>query len=102
MSEPIPQPLVEAFAHAVALTDPDWHGENDPDRPDLSLDRRPAKPSEVCRFTMVFDDRMPDPIYDALCARGYFSKDHSFMAGARFLLGIIEQRKAEYLSRSEK
>ena len=94
--EPIPASLRDAFHFAVLNTPLHWSGE-DPDLEIISLDRKPFKPSAICGLVMQFTDPMPRHIYDVLRELGYPEKeDLSHAAGARFLMGLIERRKALY------
>jgi hypothetical protein len=95
MSEdaPIPENLRNAFHFAVLNTPRHWTGE-DPDPEIISLDRKSFTPSAICGLVTKFADPMPRFIYDVLRELGYPEGDLSHAAGARFLMGLIENRKA--------
>jgi hypothetical protein len=98
MSTPIPKMLVDAFADAVARTGRHWHGE-DPDAAIINLEGQSVSVAEVSSLATAFDDPIPEEIYKKLSELGFVSRDHSFEAGARFLLGVIKERKTEYESK---
>ena len=93
--ESIPASLRNAFHFAVLNTPLHWSGE-DPDLEIISLDRKPFTPSAICGLVTQFADPMPRYIYDVLRELGYPEEDLSHAAGARFLMGLIERRKALY------
>jgi hypothetical protein len=95
MSEdaPIPENLRNAFHFAVLNTPRHWTGE-DPDPEIISLDRKSFTPSAICDLVTKFADPMPRFIYDVLRELGYAEGDLSHAAGARFLMDLIERRKA--------
>jgi hypothetical protein len=91
--ESIPTNLRDAFHFAVLSTPRHWSGE-DPDPEIISLDLKPFTPSAICGLVTKFADPMPRFIYDVLRELGYPEGDLSHAAGARFLMGLIENRKA--------
>ena len=93
--ESIPTSLRDAFHFAVLNTPIHWSG-GDPGLEIISLDRKPFAPSAICGLVTQFTDPMPRYIYDILRELGYPEGDLSYAAGARFLMGLIERRKALY------
>jgi hypothetical protein len=72
-----------------------WTGE-DPDPEIINLDGKSFTPSAICGLARKFADPMPRFIYDVLHELGYAEGDLSHAAGARFLMDLIERRKALY------
>jgi hypothetical protein len=95
---PMPQSLRDAFHFAILNVLPRWNGE-DPDAEFITLAGKPSTPSAVCGLVMNYDDLMPEYIYDVLRELGYADTDHSHGAGARFLMALINERKAKCQSR---
>jgi hypothetical protein len=93
--ESIPANLRNAFYFAILNTPRHWSDE-DPDAEVISLDRKPFTASAICGLVTKFADPMPRFIYDALRELGYAEEDLSHAAGARFLISLIENRKALY------
>jgi hypothetical protein len=93
--ESIPTSLRNAFHFVVLSTPRHWSGD-DPDPEVISLDRKPFPPSAICSFVTKFADPMPRYIYDVLRELGYAEGDLSYAAGARFVIGLIDNRKALY------
>jgi hypothetical protein len=89
---PIPENLRDAFYFAVLNTPRHWTGAN-PDPEVVSLDRKLFTPSAICELVTKFADPMPRYIHDALRELGYTEGDLSYAAGARFVIGLIENRK---------
>jgi hypothetical protein len=92
---PMPQSLRDAFHFAILNVPPRWNGE-DPDAEFITLAGKPSTPSAVCALVMNYDDLMPEYIYEVLRELGYADPDHSHGAGARFLMALINERKAKY------
>ena len=92
MSEdaPIPGNLRNAFHFTVLNTPRHWNPEI------ISLDGKSFTPSAICGLARKFADPMPRFIYDVLHELGYAEGDLSHGAGARFLMDLIERRKALY------
>jgi hypothetical protein len=93
--ESIPPNLRDAFHFAVLCTPRHWSG-GDPDPEVISLDRKSFTPSAICGLVTNFAEPMPRYIYDILRELGYPEADLSHAAGARFLMDLIERRKALY------
>ena len=94
----MPHSLRDAFHFAILNLLPRWNGE-DPDAEFITLAGKPASPSVICGLVMNYDDLMPEYIYEVLRELGYADPDHSHGAGARFLMALINERKAKYQSR---
>jgi hypothetical protein len=94
-SESIPTNLRDAIHFAILSTPRHWSGE-DPDPEIISLDLKPFTPSAICGLVTKFADPMPQYIYDVLRELGYAEADLSYAAGARFVISLIENRKALY------
>jgi hypothetical protein len=97
-TNPLPLYLREAFHQAVMDY---WGWERGGPEPEVSLQQRPpCSISIVCSMVMNFDDAMPEDIYRALynldSATDELAKDHSYRNGARWLLRLIDARKADY------
>jgi hypothetical protein len=97
-ANPLPLYLREAFHQAVADY---WGWQRDAAEPEVSLQqRRPCSISTVCSLVMNFDEAMPEDIYQALykldTSTDELAKDHSYRNGARWLLRLIDARKADY------
>jgi hypothetical protein len=97
-TNPLPQYLREAFHQAVADY---WEWERGTAEPEVSLEqRRPCSISTVCSMVMNFDEAMPEVICQALykldSSTDELAKDHSYRNGARWLLRLIDARKADY------
>jgi hypothetical protein len=97
-TNPLPLYLREAFHQAVGDY---WGWERGAPEPEVSLQqRRPCSISTVCSIVMNFDEAMPDDIYQALykldTSTDELAKDHSYRNGARWLLRLIDARKADY------
>jgi hypothetical protein len=95
---PMPHSLRDAFHFAILNALPHWNGE-DPDTEFITLAGKPASPSAICGLVMNYDDLMPEYIYEVLGELGYADADHSHAAGARFLMALINERRAKYQSR---
>src|ERR1700746_601187 len=95
MSEdaPIPENPRNAFHFVVLNTPLHWTSE-DPDPEIISLDGKSFTSSAICDLVTKFPDPMPRFIYDVLRELGYAEGDLSHAAGARFLMDLIERRKA--------
>jgi hypothetical protein len=93
--ESIPTNLRDAFYFAVLNTPRHWSGE-DPDPEFISLDRKPFTASAICGLVTKFANPMPRYIYNVLRELGYAEGDLSYAAGARFVISLIENRKALY------
>jgi hypothetical protein len=97
-TDPLPRYLREAFHQAVADY---WGWERGTAEPEVSLEqRRPCSISTVCSLVMNFHEAMPEEIYQALykldTSTEELAKDHSYRNGARWLLRLIDARKADY------
>jgi hypothetical protein len=97
-TNPLPLYLREAFHQAVADY---WSWERGAAEPEVSLQQRlPCSISTVCSMVMNFDEAMPQDIYHALykldTSTDELAKDHSYRNGARWLLRLIDARKADY------
>jgi hypothetical protein len=78
-----------------------WSWERGAAEPEVSLQQRlPCSISTVCSMVMNFDEAMPQDIYHALykldTSTDELAKDHSYRNGARWLLRLIDARKADY------
>jgi hypothetical protein len=94
----LPLYLREAFHQAVADY---WGWQRGTAEPEVSLQqRRPCPISTVCSIVMNFDEAMPEDIYNALykldSSTDELAKDRSYRNGARWLLRLIDARKADY------
>ena len=65
----------------------------EPDPDIISLDLKPFTPSAICGFVAKFADPMPRYICDVLRELGYAEGDLCYAAGARFVIGLIENRQ---------
>jgi hypothetical protein len=88
----IPENLRDAFYFAVLNIPRYWTG-GDPDPEVVSFDRKLFTPGAISEFVTKFADLMPRYIHDALRDLGYAETDLSYAAGARFVIGLIENRK---------
>lgn len=94
----LPLYLREAFHQAVADY---WGWERGTAEPEISLEQRhPCSISTVCSLVMNFHQAMPEEIYQTLykldTSTDELAKDHSYRNGARWLLRLIDARKADY------
>jgi hypothetical protein len=96
---PMPQNLRDAFHFAILAVPPHWNGDDDPDAEFITFGGNPVTPSAICGFVMVYTDPMPGFIHEVLRELGYAGTDYSHVAGARFLMDLINERKANYWSR---
>jgi len=95
--EPMPPNLRNAFHDALAQYH-DWRpGE---DEPEVSLDRRAVKISDICNLVMIHDDPMPPRLVYLLGKETHADIDppdwkekSSYGIGARHLLKLINYRK---------
>jgi len=97
-TNPLPQYLREAFQQTV--TDY-WGWQRGSAEPEVSLQhRRPCSISTVCSMVMNFDEAMPENVCRALykldTSTDELAKDHSYRNDARWLLRLIDARKADY------
>jgi hypothetical protein len=88
----IPENLRDAFYFAVLNIPRHWTG-GDPDPEVVSFDRKLFTPGAISELVTKFTDLMPRYIHDALRELGYAETDLSYAAGARFVIGLIENRK---------
>jgi len=96
-SDPIPEELRQAFNEAVAQYS--YWNRGGPE-PEIVFHRALWKISAVCSLVTKFDDPMADNIYRYLCGQTdslskLLQEDRSFRSGARFLAGLIQERKAQ-------
>jgi hypothetical protein len=98
----IPADLSAAF-HRAVWSFRDWGFARF--EPSISVDQNAFLISAVCDIVMKFKDPLPNNVFDKLLAytlegppslRGDLAKDRSYATGARCLLKMIWDRKAEY------
>jgi hypothetical protein len=101
MDTPIPAKLADAFFEAVrqyirwSFMGPE---------PSITLDQDHLVPiSTACRCINTFPDPLPDKVFDALYflavqkhLKEKLDAERTYANGAQFLLGLIENRKAEW------
>jgi hypothetical protein len=105
-NDPIPESLSEAFGDAVGCYFVSWspgdHGR------EISIDGKPFTIDAICRLVMSFTDRLPDNLLDRLLDAGDVREDglkadlvqeRTYAAGAKLLLGVMDQRVREYQHR---
>jgi hypothetical protein len=99
---PIPTRLSEAFHRAVELYS-DWSAAFA--EREVSIDGKPYSMSAVCRLLSGFSDQLPENVFDELRflmrahqveIKGHLAKDRSYAMGAKYLLELIDARKAAY------
>jgi hypothetical protein len=97
-SDAIPPELRETFHTAVAEYHSWRPGE---DEPEVSLDRRSVKISDICNRVMDYNDPMPPGLVFLLNKEIYidptdWNRDNSYGNGGRHLLKLIDYRNGEH------
>jgi hypothetical protein len=107
-SRPIPTELAEAFRDAVGLFR-DW-SPGLPKAIEVSVKGKSYSMSEVCHLVDHFSGQLPQDVFDALLSymhaphtdlRRELVSDRSYATGARCLVKLIGDRKAEYQQQEE-
>ena len=108
MLEPSPAHPTIPPAYAQAFRDAVWCYSHwrDEREPKVTLDLQPVSISAVCRDVLLFNDPLPEDVFEKLFSELHM--EHSVLKGeldvgtaARCFLKLIEHRKAEYQQSQE-